>query len=164
MRTLLLIAALALTLGPAAGAQTLADLRWLKGCWRSQGAGPEVTEVWIAPPAPVMLGYSYTIGEGEVQGWERARIEMIDGWPHFVAMPGGAPAVRFRQVEPDSLVQLDDLPDHIAWFSNPDHDYPQHVVYTRTGNMLRAFISRENGADRISFEYRRIRCPADLRP
>lgn len=142
----------------AAHGQTIDDLRWLKGCWRSVGAGPEITEVWVAPPAPVMLGYSYTIGEGEVQGWEQTRIEMIDGWPHFVAMPGGAAAVRFR------LRETDPQTPNRAWFDSPAHDYPQTVEYHREGARLHAAISAADGSNRIAFEYRRIRCPGDLRP
>jgi hypothetical protein len=147
-----------LLLTSAAQAQTLADLHWLKGCWRTDGGGPEITEVWIAPAAPVMFGYSYTIGEGEVQGWEQTRIEMIDGWPHFVAMPGGDAPVRFRLRETAPTT-----PNH-AWFDNPGHDYPQTVEYHREGNRLHAAISATDGSNRIAFEYRRIRCPADLRP
>lgn len=156
MRLLLILAAL--LCAPTARAQTIADLHWLKGCWRTVGEGPVITEVWLAPPAPVMLGYAYTVGEGEVQGWEQTRIEMIDGWPHFVAMPEGAAPVRFR------LRETDPLTPSRAWFDNPEHDYPQTVEYHRDDDRLHAAISGANGADRIQFEYRRIRCPSNLRP
>lgn len=156
MRTLLFLAAL--LVAPAASAQTLSDLAWLKGCWRTQGEGPVITEVWIAPPMPAMLGYSYTIGEGEVRGWEQTRIEMIDGWPHFIAMPDGGAPVRFRQRETG-----EPTPNR-AWFENPGHDYPQTVEYRREGDRLTAVISGAGGANPITFRYRRIRCSASLRP
>ena len=154
MRTLLFLAAL--LLAPAAHAETLEDLHWLKGCWRTSGDGPVITEVWSAPPMPAMIGYSYTVGEGETQGWEAMRIEMVDGWPVFVGMPSGGAGVRF--------------PAHAGFgensvrFDNPQHDYPQRIVYRREGNRLTAVISRGDGSDAITFEYRRISCAANLRP
>ena len=158
MRTLLFLAAL--LLAPAAHAETLEDLHWLKGCWRTSGDGPVITEVWSAPPMPAMIGYSYTVGEGETQGWEAMRIEMIDGRPHFVAMPNGGASVRFWMA--DNLRILD--VDHSALFHNPEHDYPQMIGYTRKGDRLQAMISRSDGSDAITFEYRRISCAANLRP
>jgi hypothetical protein len=165
----ILILAAALLFAPAAEAQTLAQLHWLKGCWRTEApaeaeSGAVVTEVWVAPPFPAMLGYAYTVGEGEVQGWEQTRIEMIDGWPHFVAMPNGGAPVRFRLHDPTDVISVDDEPDGLAIFENSAHDYPQRVVYARYGNRLKASISDINGSNRIEFEYRRIRCPAGLRP
>jgi hypothetical protein len=117
-----------------------------------------ITEVWTAPPMPALIGFSYTVGEGEVQGWEQTRIEMIDGWPHFVAMPNGAVAVRFRLRE-EAAPQTG-----AAAFENPAHDYPQVVFYRRVGDQLTAQISRIDGSDAITLAYRRIRCDAALRP
>jgi hypothetical protein len=111
---------------------------------------------------PAMLGYSYTIGEGETQGWEQTRIEMIDGWPHFVAMPSGGPPVRFRLRE--TAIHVDEPAAEGAIFENPQHDYPQLVEYRRIGNQLIAVISKADGSDAFTFTYRRIRCPANLRP
>src|SRR5688572_33178811 len=96
MRGLIFVAAL--VFAPSAHAEELADLAWLTGCWRTQGDGPVTTEVWTRPPIPALVGYAYTIGEGETQGWEQTRIDMVEGWPSFVAMPNGGPPVRFRLV------------------------------------------------------------------
>lgn len=157
MRPLLFLAAL--LLAPAAHAQTLEDLHWLKGCWRTQGDGP-ITEVWSAPPMPALVGYSYTTRNGQIRDWEQTRIEMIDGAPTFVAMPRGGTPVQFRLVD---LVTVDDPPD-TALFENPEHDYPQRLLYVRQGNALTATISRSDGGNPITFNYRRIRCDAALLP
>lgn len=151
----------ALLLAPAASAQTLEDLHWLRGCWRTTGDGPVITEVWSAPPMPAMIGYAYTVGEGETQGWEAMRIEMTDGWPVFVGMPSGGDAVRFSFTE---AIPLDWEPEHLVVFENAEHDYPQRIRYARQGNRLSAVISRFDGSDAIAFEYRRISCAANLRP
>jgi len=159
MRTLLFLAAL--LLAPAAHAQTLDDLRWLKGCWRTTDPGPVITEVWSAPPMPAMIGYAYTQSDGATRGWEAMRIEMIDGAPTFVAMPNGAPPVRFRMASADILVGG---VGEGATFENAEHDYPQRVSYMRSGNALTATISRMDGSDPVHIGYRRIRCSATLRP
>jgi hypothetical protein len=156
-RDLIFLAAFFVAASPA-HAQTMSDLHWLKGCWRTSNAGPVITEVWLAPPMPAMLGYSYTIGEGEVQGWEQTRIQMIDGWPHFIAMPDGGAPVRFRQRETGAPT-----PNRV-WFDNPAHDFPQTVEYHRVGDRLTAVVSGAGGGDPTTFNYRRIRCSANLRP
>lgn len=164
MRTLLFLIALALA--TPAHAQSLDDLAWLKGCWRTEApreaeSGSQTTEVWIDPPGPALLGYSFTQGEGQVQGWEQMRIDAADGGrPRFVAMPGGGAPVEFRMAEQFNL----DAPTQIAVFENPAHDYPQRIAYQRDRNRLTATISRADGSDPHTFEYRRIVCPRSLGP
>lgn len=150
MRTLLFIALLAFA--PAAQARTLDELGWLAGCWRAETARSVVTEVWLAPPMPAMLGYSYTQRAGETVAWEQTRIAMIDDVPHFIAMPNGGAAVSFRLRENDAA--------QTATFENPAHDFPQVVAYARDGDALTATISTIDGGDPIVFSYQRIACEA----
>ncbi|MGE0740893.1 MAG: DUF6265 family protein [Hyphomonadaceae bacterium] len=159
MRVLVLIAALAFA--PQAEARTLDDLSWLVGCWQTEApreaeSGAIITEVWTAPPMPALLGFSYTLGEGEIQAWEQTRIDMVESWPVFVAMPNGGPPVRFRLRDEDT--------PNAARFDNPAHDYPQTVEYRREGDRLIATISGANGADPFTFDYHRIACDAMVRP
>lgn len=110
---------------------------------------------------PAMIGYSYAQPDGATQGWEAMRIEMIDGTPAFIAMPGGGAGVRFTYT---GAIVLDWAPDHLVIFENAAHDYPQRISYAREGNRLTATISKLDGSDAIAFEYRRVRCAANLRP
>jgi hypothetical protein len=151
MRTFIVLAAL--LLAPAASAETLENLHWLKGCWRTQGGASVITEVWAAPPMPAMLGYAYTVRDGQLRDWEQTRIELIDGTPTFIAMPRGAPPVRFRMTESAA---------NRAAFENPEHDFPQRVEYRREGSALHARVSA--GEEGFEIRYRRIRCTAELRP
>jgi hypothetical protein len=164
-----LIALSALLVAPAANAQSVSDLTWLKGCWRTEAPreaenGSQTTEVWIDPPGPMMVGYSYTEGEGEVQNWEQMRIDSDGGAPRFVAMPGGGAPVAFRMRDTSDVIHTGEIPDGFALFENAEHDYPQRIVYRRDGNALTATISRSNGEDAYVFRYRRISCSAALRP
>lgn len=163
MRALLIL--IALVCATPAHAQTLDDLTWLKGCWRTEApreaeSGSQTTEVWLDPPGSFMVGYSFTEGEGAVQGWEHMRIDAADGRPRLVASPGGAPPLAFRMTE---AITLDD-PAQIATFENAEHDYPQRITYQRTGNRLTATISKIDGSDSYTYAYRRFTCPAALRP
>lgn len=158
MRLLLLIAALLVT--PAASAQDVTDLRWLAGCWRTEPPreaenGATFYEVWIAPDAPIIAGYGYHEGEGEIQGWAQMRIES-NGRPEFVDMPLGSFPIRYRL--------LDEETDNTATFVNEENDFPKRVEYRREGNRLFRRISGDRADDAQEFEYRRIRCPANLRP
>jgi hypothetical protein len=157
MRLLIILAALLFS--PVASAQDVSDLRWLAGCWRTEApreaeSGATYTHVWIAPEAPIILGYDYHEGEGEVQGWSQMRIES-NGVPEFVDMPLGSFPVRYRLVGEET--------DNRATFENQEHDYPTRVEYWREGNRLYRRISRA-GEDAQELAYRRIRCPAHLRP
>jgi hypothetical protein len=111
-----------------------------------------------------MVGYSYTVGEGETQGWEQMRIEMIDGAPVFIAMPGGGAPVRFPLLETRIYVGDPRITAGGVTFENLAHDYPKRVDYWRQGDALTATISGANGADAMAFNYRRIDCEGALRP
>lgn len=157
MRLALLLAAL--LLAPAAAAQDVTDLRWLRGCWQTEPpreaeSGATFYEVWIAPEAPVLLGYAYHEGEGEIQGWSQMRIES-NGRPELVEMPLGSFPVRHRLADEET--------NNRATFENPEHDFPTRIEYRREGNRLYRRISNA-GVDAQEFAYRRIRCPAHLRP
>ncbi|MGE0292078.1 MAG: DUF6265 family protein [Hyphomonadaceae bacterium] len=140
------------------------DLAWLRGCWRTEApaeaeSGSRTTEVWIDPPGPAMIGYSFNEGEGEVQGWEQMRIDAVDGGrPRLVAMPGGASPVVFRMRE-----QAQPTPG-FAQFESPEHDYPQLIEYRRQGRRLTATISLVDGGNPYVYAYRRVACPASVRP
>jgi len=160
MRLLVFLAALLLV--QAAAAQDVSDLRWLAGCWRTEPpreaeSGATFYEVWIAPDAPIIAGYDYHEGEGEVQGWGQMRIES-NGRPEFVDMPLGSFPIRYQLLEEE--------PNNAATFVNadPQHDYPKRIEYRREGNRLFRRISGDQPDDAQEFEYRRIRCPARLRP
>ncbi|MGD9982019.1 MAG: DUF6265 family protein [Hyphomonadaceae bacterium] len=167
MRSLVLAAAL--LFAPHSQAQSINDLAWLKGCWRTEASRDAtetsvVTEVWVAPPTNAMFGYAYTIRDGENRSWEQMRIEMIEGWPHFVALLPGQNPVQFRLHDPADLIHLDSEPEDFAVFENAAHDYPQRIIYSREGRRLTATISLADGGNPFVYAYRRVGCPASVRP
>jgi hypothetical protein len=153
---LLILAAVSTAMPMAAAtaqAPGLGDLAWLNGCWRDQNEHRSITEVWVSPPAPVMMGYAFILVEGEATFWEQFRIELVEGVPVFVAMPNGAPAVRFAKVESGA---------NSVRFENPAHDFPKRIVIARDGDMLNARISA--GDDGVDFAFRHIDCAQAYEP
>ena len=141
-------AALALLLmGQAAPPAAIGDLAWMSGHWESVAGGRWTEESWSAPRGGVMLGHSRS-GRGDGLGeFEFLRLQAgADGVPVYFAQPGGRPPVPFR------------LTAHgrgSATFEYPANDFPQRIVYRRTGDTMVATISALDGSNAMSWTYRR---------
>lgn len=144
-----LAAGLALLLmAQAAPPPGVTDLGWMSGRWETVSAeGDWTEESWAPPRGGLMLGYSRS-GAGErLREFEFMRIEAgEDGVPAYLAQPAGRPAVAFRLTAHDA---------GSATFDNPAHDFPQRIVYRRTGDTMVATISALDGSNAMSWTYRR---------
>ncbi|HSI56099.1 MAG TPA: DUF6265 family protein [Ideonella sp.] len=153
----LLLAAL---LSPAAQAQAdaLDQLAWLGGCWASEGGEPGSGEQWMAPAGGTLLGMSRTVSKGKTVAHEFMQIRRgDDGRLAFIAQPSGQALTRFP------LLRLSATE---AVFENPDHDFPQRVIYASgDGKLLRARIEgKVQGVARgIDFPMKRVPCGAPAR-
>lgn len=121
----------------------LESLAWMAGEWRGARGTVEMTETWLEPAGAVMLGL-----HRDVTGQARSFFEFLriapgeDGVPVYHASPGGRPATAFRAIECDSARVV---------FENPDHDFPQRIVYERDGEALVARIEgSEEGVEKSS--------------
>lgn len=154
MRIALALASLALpafVLGARALAQDpaeesaapgLADLAWMEGEWGSTQGRMEMEELWTAPKGDLILGLHRDWRQGsERASFEFLRIEAREGGLVYVAAPGGGPATEFALVE---------LEGQRAVFENPQHEFPQRLVYEREGGALAVRIedmAGEQGMD-----------------
>ena len=112
----------------------LADLRWLTGSWCSESDHGSQEEHWIAPRGGVLLGvHRDTRASGGVF-FEFLRIQEEDGTISYLASPAGREPTPFRLVEAS---------DGRVVFENPQHDFPQRIIYERTDNRLEARIEGE---------------------
>jgi hypothetical protein len=139
--------ALAATLLTAAPATRVADLAWMSGQWESVQGGRWTEESWSAPRGGVMLGHSRS-GNGErLREFEFLRLQAgADGVPVYLAQPSGRAPVPFRLTAREGAS---------ATFENPDHDFPQRIVYRRNGDSMVATISALDGSNAVSWTYRR---------
>lgn len=145
----LLAAGLAfLLMGQAQPPARIADLGWLSGHWETSDANGRWTEEnWSDPRGGVMLGMSRTLSGDRLREFEFLRIQASeDGVPAYLAQPGGQPPVAFRLTAHDATS---------ATFDNPQHDFPQRIVYRRTGDTMVATISALDGSHAMSWTYRR---------
>lgn len=139
-----------------AAAQPLAfkvdALSWMAGCWRLQASSRVVDEQWMAPAGGGMLGMSRTVAKGRIAGHEFVQIREEGRQLVYIAQPSSQAQARFAAVTvgPAEVV-----------FENLQHDFPQRVIYRRTGDDgLHARIEGlRNGQLRgIDFAYVSVPC------
>jgi hypothetical protein len=162
MRTapVLLLALAALAMGSAPAAELeIAKLAWLAGCWARDGSEPGSEEHWMLLAGETMLGMSRTIRRGKAVEFEFMELRhLADGKLAFIAHPSGQRTTVFPALR---------ITDSEAVFENPQHDFPQRVIYARDGeSKLRARIEGvRNGAPRsIEFPMSRASCGSQVTP
>lgn len=150
------LAALALLLFPCAivAQDPLARLSWLSGCWQSEGREPGSGEHWLPPDGGTMFGVSRTLRDGRTVAHEFMQIRPDpEGRLEFVALPSGQAETTFRQAG--------DVGAEGILFENPEHDFPQRVIYRTApgGRLLARIEGTRNGVSRgIDFPMRQIPC------
>jgi hypothetical protein len=156
MKKLSLVLGLALLFFISAGAQEqkfkLEDFAWLAGCWASNRAGRVGEERWTTPKGGMMLGTGQTIKDGKTVEFEFMRIHEEKDGIFFTAKPSGQPEDSFKLIS---------FQDGKAVFENPQHDFPQRVIYGRgpDGSLLARIEGEMNGQKRgIDFPFTRAKC------
>lgn len=130
MRRLMFLALLALPL--FAADPKVDDVAWMAGHWTAADS----EEVWLAPRGELMTGMSRTVKNGRAT-FEFIRIQATKDGVFYFAQPGGRPAVAFRLVEAS--------PSR-AVFSNPEHDFPQRIIYAMRDGQLCASVEGKDAA------------------
>ncbi len=110
----------------------LAELVWLTGSWVMVDGDGVSEEHWTRPGGGTMLGLNRTIVRGRTVAWEFLRIESTPQGIVYLASPRGR--------DPATPFGLIDSGARRATFENPDHDFPQRIIYERRGNELRVRI------------------------
>jgi len=116
-----------LLLAAAAGddaptAATIGRIAWLTGCWETVDGDRVVRERWAPPAGGMMIGTGQSVVRERTTGWEYLRIEARPAGLVYVALPSGQTLTEFAAV---------DLTDSLAVFANPQHDFPQRIIYRR---------------------------------
>ena len=145
-----LFAATAIQAGPAQP-----DLSWMAGYWLDCSRGREASETWTDPRGGVLIGAAVTVAAGETS-FEYARVAPVEGVMAYVAQPGGVAPTAFPAIEASATRVV---------FQNLDNDFPQRVIYQRTGDVLTARIEGHMGDRDQAMEWRfdkaelNTRCP-----
>lgn len=145
----LILLSLFLALPTAAAEPVADDLAWLSGQWLGGDGNERTEEHYMRPAGGVIAGMSRTVRTGKAPQIEFIRIAPgDDGRLAYHAHPlGQAPA---------SFALVESAPG-LAVFANPRHDFPQKIIYRRTGDSLTAIIEgpgRDGTPKRISWTWR----------
>jgi hypothetical protein len=147
----------AAALNSPANAQTpgvVGRLAWMSGCWqRTARQGPIIDEQWMTPRGKSMLGMSRTVRGDSLIEYEQLRIGARAGHAVYFAAPSGQTPTEFTAAS---------VGDTLVVFENPQHDFPQRVIYRKRGaDSLIARIEGTTGATArgIDFPYVKARCP-----
>jgi hypothetical protein len=135
--------------------QAMESLQWLSGCWSSDGGESGSGEFWTPLAGDTLFGVSRTVRDGRTVAHEFLQIRPLpDGSIGLIAQPSGQAETTFRLVSAEGRE---------AVFENPDHDFPQRVVYRREGDRrLSAWIEGEISGQsrRVDFPMSRTNCDA----
>jgi hypothetical protein len=112
-------------------ADDVAKLGWMAGVWTQPKNGGAVTETWLPPQDGAMAGVTLTTRPGRPAVAEFSKITVEPAGVTYTAVVGGQP--------PTPFVLLPG-PDGEATFENKSHDFPQRVIYRRSGADLCARI------------------------
>ena len=135
---------------------TADSLSWMAGYWLSCEGGREVSETWSDPRGGLMLGSALTLETGRTS-FEAAHIAPWGSGVAYYAQPGGASATAFPAVE---------IAEGRVVFENADNDFPQRIVYQRTGDVLTARIEGDMNDSEQAIDWRfekaelNARCPS----
>ena len=104
----------------------------MAGLWTGVKDGVEMEESWLPPKGNSMLGVHRDVKNNRTTSFEFFRIEAgADGITYW-ASPRSKPPTPFRMIE---------LSGKKVVFENPQHDFPQRVIYWLEGdNALHAKI------------------------
>jgi hypothetical protein len=102
----------------------LENIAWLSGCWKgAENPRHSTFEHWTKPVGNMLLGMGTTVTNGKVSAYEYMRIEARDdGNLVFTAKPHNQSEATFTLTSSDA--------DNLI-FENPEHDFPQRVIYRR---------------------------------
>ena len=124
----------------------------LAGCWERNENNSVYTEQWMKPAGDAMVGATRTVKNGKLSNWEFMRVETRADGIYFIAQPRENPAeTAFKLIKSTAGEFV---------FENPQHDFPQRVIYKISGNALTGRIEGKNNGKPIAIDFpmRRISC------
>lgn len=122
-------------------------LGWMSGCWESVDKARDVrtSEHWMSPAGGSMIGMSRTVRGGRMTEYEFLRIENTPKGLAYIAHPKGAAS--------DTAFHLARTASNEAIFENLAHDFPQRIIYKRSGDDLMARIEGMAGGKLKGIDY-----------
>jgi hypothetical protein len=128
-------------------------VEWISGCWASDDGKERIEESWMKPAGQSMIGMSRTVAGGRTVFTEHLQIREANGQiSYIVALGMGATPVVFKLIKSS---------DNEVVFDNPEHDFPQRIIYRResTDALFARIEGQEKGVNKaMDFRYKRSKC------
>jgi hypothetical protein len=116
-----LLATLFLLTSLPAIAADISQLNWLSGCWAYDGKDAGSGEYWMSAAGRTMFAVSRSVRDGETVGFEYLHIKETETSSLLlIASPSGQTPSEFNMLS---------LSDTEVVFENPEHDFPQRIIY-----------------------------------
>lgn len=132
------------------------DLSWISGCWQSENKekNSSVSEFWTRVAGGSMFGVSRTIRGGKLGDYEYLRIVQDEKGIFYIAKPKANPD--------ETAFKLVKLSGTEAIFENPEHDFPQRIIYRLEGgtNMF-ARVEGNNKGKPMGFDFKMAKAKCD---
>jgi hypothetical protein len=125
MQRISFIAFFLLLLAGLAYSQSMPD--WMAGSWSSTHDGVRMEEHWTRGDGGLMVGMHQDVLASGKSSFEFLRIERREGKLVYLAMP---------HARPETTFPLKSITATRVVFENPDHDFPQRIIYWRNGARL----------------------------
>ncbi len=135
---------------------SLNDLAWLAGCWEGKGSKRVREEYWTMAAGGSMFGIGRAISDGRTTEFEFMRIHEEKGDVLYTSKPSGQPEASFKLIRANG---------NEAVFENPQHDFPQRVIYRKQsdGTLLARIEGERNGKQSgIDFPFVRVKCDSAM--
>ena len=126
------------------------SLSFMVGCWQQPGANG-IREQFAPPATNMMTGLSQFWRGDRIVDWEFHRIDQGPQGPVITPHPRGEASVSFAPIEL--------TPTRIVW-SNPDHDFPNRIIYERVAPDTLVVVAEADGPEgrRLAFRMARVSC------
>ena len=146
------LVAAAVALSVHAQNASLANFAGLAGCWERNDRGSLITEMWMKPAGTSLIGSGRTVKNGKTTDYEFLRIEQREDAIYYVAKP------RTNAQETAFKLKTSSINEFV--FENPEHDFPQRILYKINGDSLAARIdgTRNGKTSGFDFPMKRVSC------
>jgi hypothetical protein len=125
-----------LALAVSASAADVDDLKFMSGHWAATVKGVEMEEIWTTLRGGMLVGLHRDVSAKRTS-FEFMRIQQTKEGIAFIAQPAGRPPTSFPLTESTSTR---------AVFANPQHDFPQRIIYELRDAQLCARVEGEGEA------------------
>ncbi len=129
----------------------------MSGDWCAVSGESRFEERWTGAEGGRMYALARSFKGERLTGFEFLRIEPQEAGYALIAQPGGRPPTAFKLIEQS--------PERVV-FTNPAHDFPQRIEYSRDAGGLHALVSGPptSGEAPQRFDFRPGRCDLGAAP